>query len=746
MPEAQARYPGILRSVPPDALNALQQNIDGLNEAFRAVEIERPLFETLESSPLTEEQRAAAVCFDNRLMLVAAAGSGKTATMVAKAAYAIEAGIVKPCEILMLAFNRAAAEELRSRMDKRLGHIQGNEEIVSWTFHKFGLDVIGKSTGKKLRPAPWLDNGQDVEKVASIIKSLSASDPVFYLKLMLLKMVFAKPLAKFGANEVGVDEDADTGKRGFRTLKGDVVKSGEELLIADWLYFNGVNYLYEPSYQFETATDSKTQYHPDFYYPDIDLYHEHFALDSKGRPPSHFKDYAEGVEWKRRLHAEKGTQLVETTSHTLRQGQGLKTLELALTSRGVELKPDPNRVPAGRPVMESEVLASILRSLMQHAKSNQLSLVELESRALKLDAVRGPLFVSIYGSVIREWDSELKAINSVDYDDMINLAIEHAESGAYRSPYRLVIADEYQDSSFSRARLLRAVTGRPDAFLCVVGDDWQSINRFAGADIGVMRSFNEYFGGGTTLFLSRTFRCPPQICEVSSAFVQANPSQIAKAVKTTSSVQGKSIQCFAASQRGGILELVERDLLRISARLASDWAEKRRPCVMILGRYKKDKPANWQALQQICAGQIELSFTTVHSSKGAEADYVLIVNVTQGRNGFPSEIEDDPILQVATPEPEDFPFAEERRLFYVALTRARKGVFIYTIADRPSAFLVELKRSGALTITGPDGSDLQFSACPQCSVGFKTIKTGKFNQFAACSRFPKCNWTAKNTH
>lgn len=741
--EARAQFPQSLPSKPMLAEEAVRIAISELNQRHLAREIQRPLFETLESSPLTQEQRTAVVCFDRRLMLVAAAGSGKSATMVAKAAYAIEAGIVKPHEILMLAFNRAAAEELRERMDKRLAHLPGYEDITSWTFHRFGLDVIGKASGEKPRPAPWLDNGQDLEKVVSIISALSKTSPEFYLSLMLLKFVFAKPLAKFGAKEVGPDVDATSGAAGFRTLKGDIVKSGEELLIADWLFFNGVNYEYEPRYKYETATSTHSQYFPDFYYPDIDLYHEHFALNAHGQAPAHFKDYVDGVEWKRKLHAEKGTELFETTSHTLRSGQGLRDLEQALTSRGITLDPDPGRVPEGRPVLENEVIASILRSLMQHAKGNQLGIPELERRAARLDAIRAPLFVSIYEKVLEAWEADLRAVRAVDYDDMINLAIEHAESGAYRSPYKLILADEYQDSSFARARLLRAVTTHPESFLCVVGDDWQSINRFAGADVGVMRSFTEFFGGGTTLFLSRTFRCPEQICKVSSDFVQANPVQIAKQVNTASTVTGNSLQCFAAGKLSDIPALLERDLIKIVARVSQSWTGSRKPSVMVLGRYKKDRPGNWPALERICGGAIDLVFTTVHSSKGGEADYVLLVNVIQGRNGFPSEIQDDPILQIATPEAEEFPFAEERRLFYVALTRAKRGIFIYTLADRPSVFLTELQRAGALTIQSSSGESLEFNPCPKCGSGFKTLKSGKYSQFFGCSRYPKCDWTLK---
>lgn len=736
LPEAQRRFPKILSKGLISAPAALKTVIDDLNSKQLARELNRPLFDTLESTPLTVEQRTAVICFDNRQMLVAAAGSGKTATMAAKVAYGLDAGIVKPHEILMLAFNKSAAEELRERLDKRLGHVPENENIVCSTFHKFGLDVIGQASTKKPRTAPWLEGGQDIEKIVEIIDYLSETDKVFYVNLMLLKMVFPKPLGALGARELGPDVDA-AGRRGFKTLKGDIVKSSEELTISDWLFFNGVNYQYEAPYTFDTATEGKSQYHPDFYYPEVELWHEHFALNSRGIPPAHFVGYAAGVEWKRSVHAENGTNLFETTSHTLRVGQGLKDLEEALTSRGIKLDPNPDRIPPGRPVMENTELAKILRTLITHAKGNLLSASELESRARKLDPIRAVLFAKILSAVLESWNEALRKDNYVDYDDMINLAVEYAESGAYRSPYRLICADEAQDCSYSRARLLRAIAGRPDAFLCVVGDDWQSINRFAGADIGVMRTFKSFYGGGTVQFLTRTFRCPQEICDVSSRFVQQNPDQIAKEVNTTSTVKGRAIQCFAAETLKEIPALVERDLQRIAATIAKNWTSAKKPTVMVLGRNWSDQPNNWGRLKAICGSTIELSYSTVHSSKGSEADYVLMVNIVKGR--FPSEQEDDPVIQIATPEPEKFLFAEERRLFYVGLTRPKRGVFIYTVASRPSPFLTELVRSGDLLIQGADG-ELAFNACPQCEVGHQVLKTGKFKPFYGCSEFPKCDW------
>lgn len=245
-------------------------------------------FDTVESTPLTEEQVEAVVCYDNAVLVIAAAGSGKTSVMVARAAYAVARGFTTADRILLLAFNQKAARELQARVTTRFRALGLDPAGVrATTFHAYGLSVLGQASGRKPRIARWLEHeGGDVEAVDGIITDLCRQSPTFRRRWDLFRLLYARPSAPPGEEE-NTDYDAATKRTGFRTFNGEVVRSEGERLIANWLFLHGVRYDYERDYP-TPPTAEHSQYRPDFYYPDIDAWHEHWALDEHGRPPASF--------------------------------------------------------------------------------------------------------------------------------------------------------------------------------------------------------------------------------------------------------------------------------------------------------------------------------------------------------------------------------------------------------------------------------------------------------------------------
>lgn len=716
------------------------------NVAYLAKQKERlkPFFDTVEKNPLTDDQMDGCICMDDAVQIVAAAGSGKTSTMVARVGYALHEGLVEPEQIIVLAFNRAVADEIQSRIKARLAGFNRVDAVTVKTFNAFGLSVIGKATGRKPSLAEWAEPGRDGAMIVEIIDDLRTSDDTFRHDWDLFRTVYGRDIGAW--NEPSQANANRNGQRGILTANGDIVKSEEERMIADWLFYHGVQYQYERSYEHDTATEHHRQYRPDFFYPEINLYHEHFALNEKDQAPDHFGgDYLSGVLWKRGLHAEKGTRLFETTSYEIRHDRGFANLAEELKRSGIVLRYDPDRQIKGQRPITTEQLAATVRIFQQHVKSNGLSHQQLRDAAAKGE--RGHVdrlirFVALFERIANEWERRLREADCIDFDDMLLMATEHIESGRFASPYLMVLADEFQDTSRAKVRMLKALlkNAGEGAHLCVVGDDWQGINRFAGADISVMTEFEKVFDHSTRLMLNTTFRCPTQLCEASSTFVQTNPRQIKKTVRTTNSYAKKALHAFAAETPALALERLEQDLQSMydfarDGRLSADVGD--RINVMMLGRYNNDEPPGWRRWQRRFGEFLNIEYRTVHSSKGLEADYVMLLNVVEGMMGFPSQITDDPVLQIAMPEPDPYPLAEERRLFYVALTRARRQVRIYSQLDNPSRFLGELSKSGALEFLTENSV---LTPCPKCGEGMMRRQEGKYGPFEVCSTSPRCDY------
>lgn len=719
----------------------LQARINVENQRHLAKELveSKTFLDSVEKSPLTQEQAKSVICFDNRVLLVASAGSGKTSTMVAKAGYALKKGYFAADRMLLLAFNSDAAEELGERIRKRLEPLGlPAVSIVAKTFHAFGLEIIGRATGKKPSVAPWVVKDHEaVKALLEMADHLKDTDSQFRTNWDLFRLVFAQDLPSFGKEEENPDRwDSATKTAGFWTLNGEVVKSRGELLIANWLFYNGVNYVYERAYPHDTADATHSQYHPDFYFPDVDVYLEHWALDADGKPPESFVGYLDGIVWKRKTHTTYKTKLLETTTAELWSGKAFSYLERELTKLGIALDPNPDRPARGRQPIENPRLAGVFRMFLTHVKSNRLTLAELRGRLQSGMAgrfrFRHEMFLNVFEALSAEWERRLKQAGYIDFEDMLNMATDFIERGQWTSPYELVMVDEFQDSSYARGRLIKALVDKPDRFLFAVGDDWQSINRFAGSDLSVMSGFEKTFGESVILKLETTFRCPQSLCDISSQFVQKNPKQLKKGVRSATPDVQEPVLILQVEEENQIRGVIEEHIQNLARQSPGD----RKVTIFLLGRYRKDSA---YMPHRYDASKVEVKFVTAHSSKGLEADYVILPRVTSEILGFPSGVADDPVLQLAMPDGDAFEYAEERRLFYVALTRARKKVCIVTLGHRASPFITELVKDHGLSMQDTKGETMsKDNVCPACKKGFMVKRSGAYGDFFSCSTFPAC--------
>lgn len=693
---------------------------------FVSRELERwkEFFDTVESMPLTPEQRLSVVVDEDATLVLAGAGSGKTSVITAKAAYLVKAGIRHPDEILLLAFAKNAAEEMSERVEARSG-----VPIVARTFHAIAYEIIGMVEGSK--PA-LADHATDDVAFTALIKQILKD---LIKTLSDVSQAIIRWFAHFLV-EPKTEWDFDS-KHAFythmeqqdlRALQGEKVKSYEELQIANWLYENGIEYEYEPNYEHELPGAGRRDYCPDFRLTESGVYIEHFGVrrqtlaDGSDRlttaPFVDRESYLADMAWKRDVHITHETILVETFSYERQEGRLLTALAEKLAPH-VTLNPRPLETIYDRVVELKQVdtFSQLLGTFLRKYKSGSYSLADCEAKSERMKlGMRAKAFLDVFAPVIDEYEKRL--YGRIDFEDMILRAAQYVETGKYVSPFRHILIDEFQDISQSRARLVTALKAQhPDVRMFAVGDDWQSIFRFAGSDIHLMRHFGAEFGGTfdgeagihSTVDLGRTYRSVDQIAFAARTFVLKNPAQLQKQIVPAGIATEPAIRIVMAARDEGQSKLAE-----VLSNLSTQSEATENPAsVLLLGRYRFVEP-DMRALKRQFP-RLQISFKPIHASKGLQADHVVLLNADSGRTGFPSEIVDDALLTLVSPEEEMFENAEERRVMYVAITRARLTLTLLASNARPSAFVTELHKDPAYGVVAAPGADQESHECGECS-------------------------------
>ena len=770
-------------------------------------------FDTVESMPLTPEQRLSVVVDEDATLVLAGAGSGKTSVITAKAAYLVKAEIRKPSEILLLAFGKDAAKEMSERIKERCGIA-----VKANTFHSFAYSIIAEVEGEKPALASHANDDRAfinlIKKILEILVKSVKRIAQMIADWFIYFFVSPKNAWEFKTKHAFYTHME---KYELRTLQGEKVKSYEELIIANWLYKNGIKYEYEPVYEHPLPQTGRREYMPDFKLTESGVYIEHFGVRRKilkngeeklyTAPFVNREKYLEGMEWKREVHKEHETVLLETYSYERQEGRLLEALAEKLGPY-VELKPrDPETiydeiVQFGQADSFSRMIGIFLKKF----KSGGYSIQECRERAKELNlGKRAEIFLNIFEAVYEEYQKQLD--KRIDFEDMLLRATEYTKNGKYKSQYKHVLIDEFQDISQGQAQLVKAIKAQNhDTRIFAVGDDWQSIYRFAGSDIHYMHEFGKEFGGEyhkendvhRVVDLGRTFRSVDKIALAAKNFVLQNPMQITKNVTTIKTAKEPVIQLIRTQDKN-----TEKDIEKVldEINLKSSGKES----VLLLGRYRHIEPSNLFYLRKKFSS-LTIEFKTIHASKGLEADHVIILKLENGKYGFPSEVVDDSLLDIVSPEADTFENAEERRVMYVAMTRARYTLTMMMAHDNSSSFGDEIaedpvyeiktqeavigsqsytcgecdghlvpskKQSGnirfqcehtmlcgnSMQACSKCGTDLprcesddsiaicscgqQFPKCPACKDGWLVERKGRYGQFLGCVRYPDCTGKAR---
>lgn len=355
-------------------------------------------------------------------------------------------------------------------------------------------------------------------------------------------------------------------------------------------------------------------------------------------------------------------------------------------------------------------LVKLVNTFISLLKSNRGGIKEIDKYKRDAKLIQKPfyrertlLFLDIVSDVYNYYQSVLLDSKTIDFHDMINEAASIVESDSINFAYKYIIIDEFQDSSISRYNLIRAIQMNSGAKLLCVGDDWQSIYRFAGSDIGIFKDMGLSHDGVAVLRIEKTYRNPQALIDVVGKFVMKNNQQFKKLLSSVNKSYERPIEIVGYEYNPVQALVYSIDCI---VRTVPE-IEK----IMILGRNHFDitfieKEKEFKAYKSYQENTVHISYSkypkilfeyvTTHSSKGLEADASIIINVNNHTVGFPNKISDDPLLQYVLTKKEEFRYAEERRLFYVALTRTKSLTYITTRDSSMSEFLSELIRESGV--------------------------------------------------
>lgn len=742
-------------------MQSLDGDITAHNTTYvdRALERDKDYFDNIlkqidPNIQLDEEQRRAVITDDDYCLLVAGAGAGKTTTMAAKVKYLVEKKNIDPGEIIVISYTNKAIGELRDRINKGLGI-----PAKICTFHAFAYDIV-----KQFSEEPPEINFSSQQIIFDMLeKSIFHNKQLMRNLVLFLGYYFdlSEDVFKFtDLNQYHLykaAQDFETLKSGLgeyikkveqqrtkktRTITGEYLRSMQEVQIANFLYLNGLDYEYERVYPFGSPSRNK-KCTPDFYISqgEHSVWLEHYALSESGYnsmfTPQERQRYLHAISDKRRLHKTNKTTLLETWSFYTDRRPLLDHLKEVLENEGFILKPRnleevyKKIVETGKDKYIYKLIIFMMKFIEQYKTTgyDDGGFAVLRERT---DNPRTLLFLDIAEQVYHHYQSVLKQRNQIDFADMINDAhfyLQEIERQNVTLPYKYIIIDEFQDIARQRFILTKRLSQITQAKVVAVGDDWQSIYAFSGSDITLFTRFLELMGAGTELKITHTYRNSQELIDIAGGFVQRNTSQIRKQLISPKHLENPIVlEVFDDSVKP--MERLADTIEHIIGEILSEYGEQ--SSILLIGRYNYDmyKLYRTNRFSELPGGAIrsekypnaKITFMTAHSSKGLGYDNVILINMFEGKFGFPCQIEDDPIIKLVTYEDNSMPFAEERRLFYVAMTRTKNRVYIAAPKTKPSRFLVELIKD--FNIPHDDELNMQVVdlfnlRCPVCGFPLK---------------------------
>ena len=713
---------------------------------------------------LDEDQRRVVLTDEDYCLVIAGAGAGKTTTVAAKVKYLVDKQGVKPSQILVVSFTNKAVNELKEKIQGALGI-----ECPIATFHSTGNAVIHvNSPDEKLN---IVDNSRLYFVIRDYFRgSIMQNESMVNKLIMFFASYFDAPyegddlnaffnnIAKANYSTMRSDledfkrEVIDARTKKSVTIQNEILRSHQEVEIANFLYLNNIDYDYESIYQYDVP-GARKPYTPDFiiFQDGKSAYLEHFGISENGENDRYSDEeldrYKKAVNDKVRLHKQHGTTLVYTFSSYNDRKPLLTHLREELEAKGFELRPRSNKeimemLVAGEENRYIRKLINLVCRFISNFKVNGYQAEEFNRMYHSTQNVRSRLFLDICNDCYLEYERWLKENKAVDFEDMINESariLKEVKDMKQKLDFKYIIVDEYQDISRQRFDLTKALSEVTDAKIIAVGDDWQSIYAFSGSDITLFTKFAEKMGYAKMLKIVKTYRNSQDVIDIAGSFIQRNSEQISKQLISPKRIEDPVIiYTYDSTSKGrdgnrrsganyALSSAVETALGRLLEYKKAE--NKTAGPILLLGRFGFDgdhleKSGLFEyinrgdKIKSVKYPELDITFMTAHSSKGLGYDDVIIVNGKNETYGFPSKIEDDPVLAFVIKGDRSIDYAEERRLFYVAMTRTKNRVFFVAPEQNPSEFLLELKRDYKnVVLQGEWNEEVvknQKKACPLC--------------------------------
>ena len=666
---------------------------------------------------LDYEQRKAIVADEDYSLIVAGAGSGKTTTMAAKTKYLIEKKGIEPSKILLLSFTNKACMELDYRINEEF-----NLGVEVLTFHKLGMQFIRQIFDK---PVKICSSGTMALILDKYIRTKVFPDKKkFETMTRLFKeyLTFPKDAIKYPTFEEFYEASCnltyEKNKNNLQeynnnaikkrlknniTIKGEQLKSKGEVEIANFLTLNNIKYEYEKTYP--NFVSNKHSYSPDFtiYNGELEYFVEYYGLATKEEngtiSSSSINEYNRIIKKKRELHQHYKTDLIELYNEYEDYNVNyLTVLKDELTKRNIPFQK----------LTDEEIFRILYYSNQRRHYFKFSNLVSLFISNFKNKGYLDKDFIMLENKVndnllkeqlefIREiynyYDYSIHSKYIIDFNDMINYAYYGISKikNTNKLKYDYIIVDEYQDISVIRYQLLKELANIYKSKIVAVGDDWQAIFAFSGSDINMFTNFYNLMGYADILRITNTYRNSQELIDISGKFILKNTKQLEKQLHSNKHLENP-------------VELVsyENDkVIKLKQILDKLEEENKNYKILLLGRFKDDIDEVLNDFEfkrgiddEIIYKNLHLVYLTVHSSKGLGFDQVILLNGIDGIKGFPAKIMDTPLIKILLPiNNELIEYPEERRLFYVALTRTKNKVYILIPKQRlnRSEFVKEIE-------------------------------------------------------